>query len=1400
MKKLLLLSVLFLFGMLVQAQTCSAPISMTIMNGNMYRFYTDTVPGIQSYAWIVTTFEDDTATSTGSFSSTPSAYFSGNEFISPDYVEACLTLTFEDGCVASSCDTFVYCDAGFTYALNEQYALTLTPDFPAGYMNELHYWTVSGPGIPNPTQNTEIATYYVEPGATYTVCQQLMITSSGCNTSECQVITIPDTEAPVCDAAFTYYYQPTNAYFSVNSPYTNAQGSFEHTWEVTSYMNNGTVNTNNQLNVNNNSMFVASNTNALEICHTLTNLNTGCVDSSCQYLDFCSSEYTYAIDTNNQVMTLTAGGVQTLATHTWNIAYHAAGGIYDSETLTGSIATFLLPDGILDLTICHSVNNTGPYINCTSYACDTIVFCNAEFAVIDNGNGTAGIWAVSPPIDGAVYTWSITGPGYAGTAYSGSYFNFTPVPNEPYYVCMAYFNAETGCSASNCDTIVVEGISDTCSAEFTYTYNNSVLLAQATTPYFSGNMYSWTVQSTVYGTLANIQDSGPYATITIPPDAGTVYIFMNLTNEFYECNSTFFDTLLVTPDTSCAAEIVMGYAPSGWPMFSANGNSTIASYSWILTPYDSNGQALGSGFFSTQNNAYIPAGTTFASIEACLAITTASGCAWNGCATFTAPPDTVISVNCDAFCAFEILPSPDSATAMLVNIFFNGASNSSINNSFVSAITTLSGDTLAMGPENFYAQMGGTQQLYPVYAIDGNTIPNNFNGYVHFSYDNQTCILPYQCLPVCNAAFSWVNNGNNTITATQNGYAPGGQYSWTLTNVVSGQILTYTDSVYITLQLVPGQLYSLCLSYSNEAANCSNSWCAEVSIPQNIPCNADFTYSGPLPINNSYQFIGVPNNDNAYHLWTFGDGASSEQEYPFHAYDTIGVYTVCHIVSVDGVCADTICITIQATENPACTAEIVMGYAPDGWPMFSAIGGSEIATYNWILSPFDSNGIGYNGTYFYSTQNNAYVPAGTEYVGVEGCLSVTFTNGCAWNGCATFTAPPDTANTLPCNALFTFTGPLPVDNNYQFIGVTNDESAYHVWTFSDGASSSQVSPFHAFATTGVYTVCHIVGINGVCADTICYTGNFIGNSTTGLFIAGEVNAGANVPDNGKVKLYTIDTLSNSVSLVAEYTLSNSGNYIFNGLEAGIYLIKAGLTQGSAWYGDYVPTYFGSQFYWFDAELVYLTQSGENYDIALIYAGNGGGPGSVGGTIDDGPFRLMDAESAGVANANPVAGADVIVTDLNGNPQRWIDADNSGNFSITNLDYGTYRLLADEPGMTCVPVEFTISPEFPSVFIELVMGEELTGIDAASAIIALGEVYPNPAQNNAIIKINSSSTDNLVIQVSSLDGKVIYNVNQAVSDNASFKIPSSSFSAGLYIVTIRSEEKSISLSRKLQVLR
>jgi hypothetical protein len=232
----------------------------------------------------------------------------------------------------------------------------------------------------------------------------------------------------------------------------------------------------------------------------------------------------------------------------------------------------------------------------------------------------------------------------------------------------------------------------------------------------------------------------------------------------------------------------------------------------------------------------------------------------------------------------------------------------------------------------------------------------------------------------------------------------------------------------------------------------------------------------------------------------------------------------------------------------------------------------------------------------------------------------------------------------------------------------------------------------------------------------------------------------------------------------------------------------------------VPTYFGSQYYWFDAEPIYLTQSGGEYNISLIYGSNPGGNGTVAGNIDDGPFRLMDPESAGVESSNPVAGAKVIVTNLSGNPQRWVDSDDSGNFNINDLDYGTYRLLADEPGMTCVPIEFTISPDFPSVFIEIVMGEELTGIESNSQVLSVGDVYPNPSQNNTFLKLNSSTTEEITIQVIGLDGKMVFQSTQRIAGNSVIEIPSSTFAPGMYFLRLNANDNGVAVNRKLQIVR
>jgi PKD repeat protein len=405
------------------------------------------------------------------------------------------------------------------------------------------------------------------------------------------------------------------------------------------------------------------------------------------------------------------------------------------------------------------------------------------------------------------------------------------------------------------------------------------------------------------------------------------------------------------------------------------------------------------------------------------------------------------------------------------------------------------------------------------------------------------------------------------------------------------------------------------------------------------------------------------------------------------------------------------------------------------------------------------------------------------------CLTA-FSDSCSNTACGgVYAIFSDT--TAICDASFTLQGPTNPDD-YGFIGVGNNQNSYHLWTFGDGTSSTLAMPFHGYDNPGTYEVCHITGIDGVCADTVCNT------FYIGLYISGTINVGANCIDFGSVKLYSLDTISNSVELIGQYPMNNNLCYYdFTGLTPGIYLVRAGLSDSSSYYNDYVPTYFGSQFYWNDAEPIYLTQSGFLYNISLIYGSNPGGNGTVNGSIDDGPFRLSNPELSSAQS--PVLGAQVIITDLAGVPQRWVRTDNSGAFTIPDLAYGTYRLMADEPGMTCLPIEFTLSEQTPGVTIDLVMGEEISGIVSYEASAIQANIYPNPSNSLANLNIELMKPASLTMTMTSITGQVTWTqTNSFLQGKSSIQIPVRGIADGLYFLSIYSDNGQLITSRKMQV--
>jgi PKD repeat protein len=342
------------------------------------------------------------------------------------------------------------------------------------------------------------------------------------------------------------------------------------------------------------------------------------------------------------------------------------------------------------------------------------------------------------------------------------------------------------------------------------------------------------------------------------------------------------------------------------------------------------------------------------------------------------------------------------------------------------------------------------------------------------------------------------------------------------------------------------------------------------------------------------------------------------------------------------------------------------------------------------------------------------------------------------------------------------------------------------WTLGDGSFANTNNVEHTYDQAGYYTVCLIMQ-NDLCSDTICEQVYVPGVASEGYLVAGSIVFNGMAADDAKVKLYTVDATTGMADLLAQTEVDALGHYAFSNVPAGAYYIKANLTQFSNYFGQYAPTYYGNVLYWENATLVEVSSNGDGYNIALLAAENNGGPGTVGGNVDEGPGRLMNPELYSAASG-PAANVDVLVTNLTGVVQRWTITNTEGNFNINNLDYGDYLLFADIAGIVSIPVEFTISPETPDANVMFVLGDVVTSISATVSNNLL--MFPNPANSSVQIKWNNSNAQKL--KLISATGSLIFEQNLSGTQS---QLDLSAVAAGAYFLVLENEQ-GIRVSTKL----
>lgn len=597
--------------------------------------------------------------------------------------------------------------------------------------------------------------------------------------------------------------------------------------------------------------------------------------------------------------------------------------------------------------------------------------------------------------------------------------------------------------------------------------------------------------------------------------------------------------------------------------------------------------------------------------------------------------------------------------------------------------------------------------------------------------------------------YLWDFGDGNTSAAQNptNQYATGGWYyvCFTLVTQVNGQSCTATqcDSLYV------GTMPST--------------------------CNALFTASNTPNSNFIYYFNNQSQTTGGYatYVWSFGDGTSSTNPSPSHTYSAAGTYSVCLTVNVNSntgniSCTSTFCdtITVAGTPPPVCTA--IFGHQTTGLTAnFNAGGGNYIYSWNF--------GDGSIGTSQYTS--HTYNSAGTYIV----CLTVENFAGTCMDSICTSVTVTGGSTTGNCDATFTYQN-TPVGT--YFNAGSNASNYYYDWSFGDSSYSYQANPVHAYAVLDSYYVCLTVTDSANnCSDTYCayVLGGSNNNTNSNFDLQGLAFSDSSSGNWSEALIYLIqfDSLTQTLSVVDTQT-TQYGYFNFRNVVAGNYLLKAALLPSAPAYNDFLPTYYQSVLFWYDAATISVP-TGPNtfYSIYMIPGINPGGPGFIGGNVNQG---------ANKQGGDPLSDIQVMLLNMDDSPVSYTYSTSTGAFSFDNLPYGTYKVYAEVIGKPTYPNIVTISASKESVSDVAVVVEEdgvYSSVKEVDATFVDGtNFFPNPVAGIGKLSFNAKEAGDVTVRVLNMLGEVVLEQQtQVLSGTQSIMVDMNNQQAGAYILSI-----------------
>lgn len=422
----------------------------------------------------------------------------------------------------------------------------------------------------------------------------------------------------------------------------------------------------------------------------------------------------------------------------------------------------------------------------------------------------------------------------------------------------------------------------------------------------------------------------------------------------------------------------------------------------------------------------------------------------------------------------------------------------------------------------------------------------------------------------------------------------------------------------------------------------------------------------------------------------------------------------------------------------------------------------------------------------------------------------------------------DSTNTGGCSAYFYYDMGNSNQNpltTYNFYDYSSFNTISWSWEFGDGAISYEQNPMHAFADTGVYTVCLTIYTSDSCVNTYCET-LFVGNDsivvdTCNIYVDGFITncTSANVADGaiditvyGGVAPYSYSWyLANGTTTSTEDLINiSSDSYYVEVYDAtgcaGYQQFYVGVGNDSTYcnlyaYYDYTPvSYIGASdgnidvtVYGGTAPFSYLWSNGvtteDLYNISSgMYSLTITDFVSCSYILDVYLYEPYDTSGGVIVDSLYTSNVDTCfvstvdyfyISGVNVNPNNtititWIFVVGD---DITYVIYATYNCSANGNYVVYLTINCG-SNKGLTTYMSYIHADGLTSSPILSSESAIS-LYPNPVKDKLNISITNVDLSGTTISIYNVSGQVVY--SSKVISNDILEINTTNLSNGVYVV-------------------